>query len=621
MLESGFKPKFWRSGRILTMIGSLTLLMLSGQAQLQADGIRLPAYSDVTDGNVHRENIAILKAAGILDGTECGPDQFCPGDPLSRRTFAVWMVRVLDGNRSPSFVGPGVDGESDFADVEANEPEALFIKRLAHLRVTSGCGVQPWRYCPDESVSRSQMASFLSRAFRLPDAPDANFTDVGKDSVHFENINRLAAAGITQGCSSEPKRYCPDSPTTRAQMASFLARTVAWRGEPLEDVNKPIVDRPAKPEPAPTVRFSVSGSDNSVRPEVEIHQHYSGQPRVSWRPNSDQPDQVDRYILQWRRGWEEFNHDLQQVIDADELSNGQYSFSIVHHNVYGVRVVIDRGGFYQATDEVKVDSLPNQLRDQIKEKIVDVYGDQHPWLKDTWNHINSEKFTFGVNDRIGSFARVSMGGGADGQVWAKRLAVHPAMVTYFDNLGNQGVLIHELAHVYNQSNGLTKKSGAIGIGYLYHHLLVLENEGSRPDRCISNELYAELGVISFYGLGSEFYAPFGPGYWSSCNLKLSDQKLAQVNREVPEIAQAVFIDQKLPDWFYDNYQNPDGKLDLEQLWADINIRDYQSPKAIMIYHLRHEFGGYCDENWIANYIQRKVDNVRNPWRDGGCAEF
>ena len=621
MFKSGFELKFWRLGCILTLIGSLSLLMPAGQAQLQSGGNQPAVYSDVSNDNVHRDNIAILKAAGILDGTECGPDQFCPGEPLSRRTFAVWIVRVLEGNKSPSFVGPGVEGESEFADVEADEPEALFIKRLAHLRVTSGCGTQPWRYCPDDSVSRSQMASFLSRAFRLPSAPDANFTDVSKDSVHFDHINRLAAAKITTGCSSKPKRYCPDKPTTRAQMASFLARAVTWRGEPLEDINEPIVDKPTEPEPAPTVRFSVSGQDSSVRPEVEIYGHTVGQPRVSWRPSSNQPDQVDRYILQWRRGWEEFNHDLQQVIDADEISNGQYSFSIIHPNVYGVRVVVDRGGVYQATNEVKVDSLPNQLRDQIKEKLVDVYGDQHPWLKDTWNHMNSDKFIFSVNDRIGSNARVAYSGGGDGQVWVNKLAAHSSLVTYFDNPINQKTIIHELAHVYNESNGLTKKSGGIGIGYLYHHLLVLENEGSRPDRCIAHELYADLGVISFYDLGSEFYAPFGPGYWSGCGLKLSGQKLAQVNREVPKIAQSVFIDQNLPDWFYDNYQNSDGSLDLEQLWADINIRDYKSAKGIMIHHLRYEFGGYCDENWIANYINRKVDNVKNPWRDGGCAEF
>ena len=618
---SGFKLELWRLGWVLTLIGSLFLLMLPARAQAQSGGTRPLVYSDVSNDNVHRDSIAVLKAAGVLDGTECGPDQFCPGEPLSRRTFAVWMVRVLEGNKSPSFVGPGVEGESDFADVEADEPEALFIRRLAHLRVTSGCGVQPWRYCPDESVSRSQMASLLARAFRLPVAPDANFIDVSKDSVYFENINRLAAAGITGGCSSEPKLYCPDKPTTRAQMASFLARAVAWRGEPLQDVNEPIADRPTESEPAPTVRFSVSGQDNSVRPEVEIHEHISGQPRVSWRPSSNQPDQVDRYILQWRRGWEEFNHDLQQVIGADELSNGQYSFSIIHPNVYGVRVVVDRGGVYQATNEIKVDSLPNQLRDQIKENLVDVYGDQHPWLKDTWNHMNSDKFIFSVFDRIGSDASVSYSGGADGQVWAKFLTVHSSLVTYFDNPVNQKTIIHELAHVYNQSNGLTKKSGAIGIGYLYHHLLVLENEGARPYRCAAHELYADLGVLSFYDLGSEFYAPFGPGYWSACGLKLGGQKLAQVNREVPEIAQSVFIDRELPDWFYDNYQNSDGSLDLEQLWADINIRDYKSAKAIMIYHLRYEFGGYCDENWIADYINRKVDNVKNPWRDGGCAEF
>ena len=116
-----------------------------------------------------------------------------------------------------------------FADVGADEPEALFIDRMAELGVTAGCATNPWRYCPDQNVSRGQMASFLSRAFDLPPAGDAGFTDVKEGNVHRDNINRLSASGITAGCASKPRRYCPDNATTRGQMASFLGRAMVWQ--------------------------------------------------------------------------------------------------------------------------------------------------------------------------------------------------------------------------------------------------------------------------------------------------------------------------------------------------------------------------------------------------------
>ena len=43
-----------------------------------------------------------------------------------------------------------------------------------------------------------------------------------------EAASALAAAGITQGCSAEPEpRFCPDDHLTRAQMASLLMRALA----------------------------------------------------------------------------------------------------------------------------------------------------------------------------------------------------------------------------------------------------------------------------------------------------------------------------------------------------------------------------------------------------------
>ena len=71
-------------------------------------------------------------------------------------------------------------------------------------------------------MTRAQMASFLVGAFGLAGGPEMGFTDVG-DDVHSSNINALAAVGVTAGCDPSPA-YCPDKDTTRAQMASFLAR-------------------------------------------------------------------------------------------------------------------------------------------------------------------------------------------------------------------------------------------------------------------------------------------------------------------------------------------------------------------------------------------------------------
>ena len=103
---------------------------------------------------------------------------------------------------------------------------APYVERLADLGVTDGCATEPARFCPYETVTRARMASFLVRAFGLPVAPSAGFADV-EGGVHAANIDALAASGVTSGCRTEPLRYCPSRATTRAQMATFLVRALA----------------------------------------------------------------------------------------------------------------------------------------------------------------------------------------------------------------------------------------------------------------------------------------------------------------------------------------------------------------------------------------------------------
>ena len=95
------------------------------------------------------------------------------------------------------------------------------IHWLAYEGITSGCGGT--KYCPTDPVSRGQMASFLSRALDLPPTTTDYFTD-DEDSTHQANINRVAQAQITKGCTTTT--FCPLADVTRGQMASFLVRAL-----------------------------------------------------------------------------------------------------------------------------------------------------------------------------------------------------------------------------------------------------------------------------------------------------------------------------------------------------------------------------------------------------------
>ena len=181
-------------------------------------------FTDVTS-HWHKANIEALAEMGLFDGTECGVQQFCPDKPANRWTVAVWIVRALDGADPPAVA------QSRFADVDDDEWWMPYVERLADLQITVGCKTEPLRFCPDETVTRARMASFLVRAFDLAAAPSAGFADT-EGSVHEANIDALFAAGITAGCKTDPLRYCHDSPVSRAQMASLLNRGLDTRPEP-----------------------------------------------------------------------------------------------------------------------------------------------------------------------------------------------------------------------------------------------------------------------------------------------------------------------------------------------------------------------------------------------------
>ena len=225
------KPSRWARGLAALAVGSAILIVpntaLAGQG-----------FND-DNGNVHEQAIEAVANAGITAG--CNPPlatNFCPNNPVTRGQMAAFLVRALDlTNRDPAIDFSDDDGSIFQADIE----------KLATAGITRGCNPPSnSRFCPTRSVTRGQMAAFLVRALDLTDRdPAIDFSD-DNGSVFETDIEKLATAGITVGCNPPANtEFCPDKSLTRAAMATFLTRALDL------------------PMTAPA-NFAVSGADHAL---------------------------------------------------------------------------------------------------------------------------------------------------------------------------------------------------------------------------------------------------------------------------------------------------------------------------------------------------------------------
>jgi hypothetical protein len=118
-------------------------------------------------------------------------------------------------------------GTYTFYDVPSSYWAWPYIESLYNASITGGCGSSPLTYCPEDTVTRAQMAIFILRgihgsAYTPPPATGTVFADVPLGSFAADWIEQLAIEGVTAGCGNG--NYCPDATITRAQMAIFLLR-------------------------------------------------------------------------------------------------------------------------------------------------------------------------------------------------------------------------------------------------------------------------------------------------------------------------------------------------------------------------------------------------------------
>jgi hypothetical protein len=178
-------------------------------------------FLDVPPSHIFYDFVETLAANGVTGG--CAPSYYCPDNPVTRAQMAVFLLKAKFG---AAHVPPPATG-TVFGDVPANAFAAAWIEELASLGVTSGCG--GGNYCPNQSVTRRQMSTFLLKtkfgAGHVPPPATGVFADVPMGDAFVSWIEELYADQITGGCLTNPLRYCPNDPNTRGQMAVFLVKT------------------------------------------------------------------------------------------------------------------------------------------------------------------------------------------------------------------------------------------------------------------------------------------------------------------------------------------------------------------------------------------------------------
>ncbi|HEY7112599.1 MAG TPA: S-layer homology domain-containing protein [Thermoanaerobaculia bacterium] len=212
------------------------------------------SFADVPRSQPFYKKIETLLHNGITGG--CTTTTYCPGDTVSRGQMAIFLAKGIAGTAAlvPAKGSVGAQayrcasgGVSLFTDVLATDVDCKHVHYMAAQNVTAGCSAG--KYCPNDSVTRIQMAGFIAKAIVAPGggaaipliygpdpvtglsyscdagSPNVHFTDVPVSDPFCKHVHYLWAKAIITGCGGT--NFCPAGLVTRDAMAKFLDNAFA----------------------------------------------------------------------------------------------------------------------------------------------------------------------------------------------------------------------------------------------------------------------------------------------------------------------------------------------------------------------------------------------------------
>ena len=182
------------------------------KATFMEDNTMLNYFVDVFATDYYYDAVLWAVEEGITSGTSA--TTFSPDASCTRGQMATFLWRAA-GSPEP------VSKTSPFVDVAADAYYAKAVQWAYEKGITGGTSATT--FSPDDSCTRGQMATFLSRvADGEPVSDSVMFNDVKSDAYYAKAVQWAYEQKITAGTSATT--FSPDATCTRAQMVTFLYR-------------------------------------------------------------------------------------------------------------------------------------------------------------------------------------------------------------------------------------------------------------------------------------------------------------------------------------------------------------------------------------------------------------
>ncbi|MCY4364802.1 MAG: cadherin domain-containing protein [Chloroflexi bacterium] len=356
--------------------------------------------------------------------------------------------------------------------------------------------------------------------------------------------------------------------------------------------------------------------------DVAVYTYKSQQLEVRW--SSTDADSTASFKVQWKSGSEEYDSTRQVTSDPTASVVSLLSTSaksrykevitgLTNDTEYTVRVIaVNSSG--DSVPSVEETGTPKSglppARPFIEKEIIELFESSHPWLRETWDFMLNQNVAAEFSTQDGGYAWIDHCSLIVAQL-RRCVAREIGAGRYYSGL--EYVIVHELAHIYTLANSITSSPGPLGAAHLYFYDLVPFSYGlqhfseSEYFSCKPIELYAD--ALSIVTLGTEDVS--AGSYWRSCDY-ITETVSAEAITVVSSAARG-----DMPSWLADTYENADGNLDLDRIWAEVKAIEDTKDRAVVVYHLRNSFGGYCN-NRKADASAFGNGVTRNPWSDGGC---